>query len=209
MSATLSRRGVLAAVGGAVAGPALGQDRPPTLTILGDSITSGYGLPPADGLPRQLGLALARRKSAWRVHGAGVAGDTTGRALRRLDRSLAANTSLCIVALGANDVLTGEPPSRVRANLTAIIDRLSARRIPVVLAGLRLPPYLGARYADAFNAVFADLGRRRGVTLIPDWLDGVLGDPSLNQPDRIHPNAAGVRRLAERLAVAVVIAAPR
>ncbi len=208
MDSALPRRGILAGLASAIAGPGLAQSRP-TLTILGDSITSGYGLRPTDSLPRQLGLALARRGADWHVHGAGVAGDTTGRALQRLDRSLAANTRLCIVALGANDVLIGAPPEQFGANLTSILDRLSSRRIPVILAGLRLPPYLGARYADDFNAVFADLGRRAGVTLIPNWLEGVVGDPRLNQPDRIHPNAAGVRRIAERLADTVVKVAPR
>ncbi|MET0336507.1 MAG: GDSL-type esterase/lipase family protein, partial [Caulobacter sp.] len=179
MHPTLPRRGILAALPSVIAASAFAQTRP-TLTILGDSITSGYGLPAADSLPRQLGLALARRGAGWRVHGAGVAGDTSGQALRRLDRSLAAGTSLCIVALGANDVLVGAPPERLSANLTTIVDRLSSRQIRVILAGLRLPPYLGARYAADFNAVFADLGRRAGVTLIPNWLEGVVGDPTLN-----------------------------
>ncbi|MDG2521302.1 GDSL-type esterase/lipase family protein [Caulobacter segnis] len=180
-----------------------------TLTLLGDSITSGYGLPPSQRLPRQLQSELHRRDLSWRVHGAGAAGDTTGDALRRLNRSIAPGTSLCIVAVGANDVLTGVAPAQFSADLTALVGTLRSRGIIVILAGLHLPPYLGAGYAEAFNSTFIRLGRRAGVTLIPNWLAGVLGDPALNQADCIHPNGAGVRIIARRLADAVAIAAPR
>ena len=181
--------------------PGAGADLP-VVAILGDSITAGYGLPARDALPAQLEAALAAAGTPVRVRAAGVSGDTTAGALARLDFSIQDDTDLCVVALGGNDLLQGIEPATMRANLEAIITRLKARNIPVLLAGMQAPPSYGA-YATDFAAVFEGLARDHDIPLYPFLLDGVALDPALNQDDGIHPNAAGVKVIAQRLAPVV------
>ncbi|WP_300574659.1 arylesterase [Phenylobacterium sp.] len=181
--------------------PGAGADLP-VVAILGDSITAGYGLPARDALPAQLEAALTAAGTPVRVRAAGVSGDTTAGALARLGFSIQDDTDLCVVAVGGNDLLQGIEPARMRANLEAIITGLQARNIPVLLAGMQAPPSYGA-YATEFAAVFADLARDHDIPLYPFLLDGVALDPALNQDDGIHPNAAGVKVIAQRLAPAV------
>ena len=200
-----TRRAVLAfAAAAAVAAPArAAPNRPKVITMLGDSITAGYGLPAAAALPNQLHLALQRLGVANVVRGAGVSGDTTADGLARVDFSIRPPTDLTIVALGGNDLLQGVDPRRVRANLDGILARLQARRIPVLLAGVRAPVEIGGGYAREFNAVFASVAARHKAALFPDLLAGVARNRALNQGDGIHPNAEGVRIIAARLAPAV------
>jgi acyl-CoA thioesterase-1 len=181
--------------------PGAGADLP-VVAILGDSITAGYGLPARDALPAQLEAALAAAGTPVRVRAAGVSGDTTAGALARLDFSIQDDTDLCVVAVGGNDLLQGIEPARMRANLEAIITGLQARNIPVLLAGMQAPPSYGA-YATDFTAVFESLAQTYDIPLYPFLLDGVALDPALNQDDGIHPNAAGVKIIAQRLAPAV------
>lgn len=170
-----------------------------TVTLLGDSLTAGYGLRAAEALPRRLAEVLAGADPEVRVIGAGVSGDTTRDGLARVDRDVREDTKLCVVALGANDMMQLAPAERVRANLTAILDRLAARGIPPLLCGMRAPPWLGA-YAWSFDAVFPDVARACGAPLMPFLLQGVALHPAYVLPDRIHPNARGVARMAETLA---------
>jgi acyl-CoA thioesterase I len=170
------------------------------VTILGDSITAGYGLPAAAALPARLRAALAAIGAPAEVRAAGVSGDTTAGGLARLDFSVQADTDVCLVALGGNDLLQGLDPRNTRANLTAIVRRLKARRIAVVLAGVAAPAVVGAAYARDFNAAFVAVARAQKVAFYPDLLAGVAGRPALNQRDGIHPNAAGARLVAARLA---------
>ena len=170
------------------------------VTILGDSITAGLGLPAADALPARLQAALTAAGWPARVRGAGVSGDTTAAGLARLDFSVQADTDLCIVALGGNDLLQGLDVKATRANLDRIIKRLKARHIGVLLAGLSAPNAIGAAYARDFDGVFPALARANAVPLYPNLLDGVGQTPRLNQRDGIHPNAAGVQIIAGRLA---------
>ncbi|MDP1988698.1 MAG: arylesterase [Phenylobacterium sp.] len=172
------------------------------VAILGDSITAGYGLPASEALPAQLEAALAAAGTPVRVRAAGVSGDTTAGALARLGFSIQNDTDLCVVAVGGNDLLQGIEPARMRANLEAIITGLQARNISVLLAGMQAPPSYGA-YATDFAAVFTELARTYDIPLYPFLLDGVALDPALNQDDGIHPNAAGVKIIAQRLAPAV------
>jgi acyl-CoA thioesterase-1 len=197
----VGRRALIAAVLAAAAPPVLAAGAPPVLTILGDSITAGLGLPAAAALPAQLGAALARLRVAAVVRGAGVSGDTTADGLARLDFSVQPDTAVCLVALGGNDLLQGLDPKSVRANLDAIVRRLKARRIGVVLAGLAAPRAVGAGYAKDFGAVFPAVAPAEGVALYPDLLAGV--GPALRQGDGIHPNAAGVKLIAAGLAPVV------
>ncbi|MEH6675613.1 arylesterase [Phenylobacterium sp.] len=181
--------------------PGAGADLP-VVAILGDSITAGYGLPAREALPAQLETALAAAGTPVRVRAAGVSGDTTAGALARLDFSIQDDTDLCVVAVGGNDLLQGIEPARMRANLEAIITGLQGRNIPVLLAGMQAPPSYGA-YATDFTAVFESLAQTYDIPLYPFLLDGVALDPALNQDDGIHPNATGVKIIAQRLAPAV------
>ena len=187
---------------GLIAGPAFAEPAP-VVTMLGDSITAGYGLPVAAALPARLQAALARIGIPATVRGAGVSGDTSADGLARVDFSVQADTSLCVVALGGNDLLQGLDPKATRANLETIMRRLKARRIRVVLAGLTAPRAIGAGYARDFDAIFPAVAKAEGVALYPDLLAGVARTPTLNQRDGIHPNAAGVEIIAARLAPVV------
>jgi len=182
--------------------PPLAAGDLPVVALLGDSITAGYGLPAREALPAQLEAALAAAGTPARVRAAGVSGDTTAGALARVDFSIQDDTDLCVVALGGNDLLQGIEPATMRANLEGIITRLKARNIPVLLAGMQAPPSYGA-YATDFAAVFEGLARDHDIPLYPFLLDGVALDPALNQDDGIHPNAAGVKVIAQRLAPVV------
>jgi acyl-CoA thioesterase-1 len=198
----ISRRALIAAGAAALPLPALAA-RGPVVTILGDSITAGYGLPQAASLPIQLHLALEKLHVPNIVRGAGVAGDTTGDGAARVDFSIRPDTQVVVVALGGNDLLQGVDPKTTRANLDKILTRLKQRHMGVVLAGLHAPPELGAGYARDFDAVFVSLAKAHGVTLYPDLLAGVSRNRALNQADAIHPNAQGVLVIAKRLAPVV------
>jgi acyl-CoA thioesterase-1 len=129
---------------------------------------------------------------------AGVSGDTTADGLGRLNFSVQADTDVCLVALGGNDLLQGLDPKTTRANLAAIVQRLKARRMGVVLAGMTVPRAVGAGYARDFGAVFPAVARAERVPIYPDLLAGV--GPGLRQRDGIHPNATGVKIIATGLA---------
>jgi|SRR5579859_43932 len=198
----ISRRTLF--VAGAAAIPAYALAAPaPIVTILGDSITAGFGLIQQASLPSQLHVALEKLHVANVVRGAGVSGDTTGDGAARVDFSVRDDTQVVVVALGGNDLLQGVDPKTTRANLERILARLKARRMGVVLAGLHAPPELGASYAREFDAVFPALAKAYGVAFYPDLLAGVARKPALNQPDAIHPNAQGVLVIAKQLAPVV------
>jgi acyl-CoA thioesterase I len=173
--------------------------RPIRILAFGASIVAGYGLDAADSLPAQLEQALKAHGVDATVIDAGVSGDTSAGGLARLDWSLADNPDLVIVDLGGNDALRAIDPRTTEANLDAIVTRLKAEKRGVLIAGMLAPPNLGKDYADAFNAVFPAVAARHDVTLYPFLLDGVVADPALNQADGIHPNAAGVKVIVERM----------
>ena len=181
------------------------------VTMLGDSITAGYGLPAAAALPSQLHLALAKLGVANAVRAAGVSGDTTAGGLARVDFSVRKDTDLAIVALGGNDLLQGLDTGETRANLDGIVKKLQARHIRVLVACIGAPPQIGGGYARDFNALFASVAKARGAVLYPDLLDGVGRNPALKQGDAIHPNARGAAIIAGKLApvVAKALAAHR
>lgn len=175
---------------------------PPLVTVLGDSITAGLGLAADMALPARLQAALDRIGTRSRVRGFGVLGDTSAGGLSRVDR-VPAETLVCVVALGGNDLLQGVDPSMTKANLRAIVQRLKERDIRVVLAGVRAPALLGVDYARRFTALYPDLAREQGVFYAPDFFTGVIGVSRYMQRDGIHPNAEGARIIAERLAPVV------
>ncbi len=169
------------------------------LLVLGDSLTAGFGLPRAEGFQAQLVRALAEKGITVRIIDGAVSGDTTAGGRARLDWVLADGADAAIVELGANDGLRGLDPGRMEANLAAILDRLAARGIPVLFSGMFAPPNLGPDYQAAYRGAFDRLGARAGLIYDPFFLEGVAGVPALNQDDRLHPNAAGVRHIVARL----------
>lgn len=203
-----TRRGTILGFGAmfALSTGAHAVEKPAIVTVLGDSITAGLGLPAREALPAQLQGALERLGVKAMVRGAGVSGDTTGGGLARVDFSVAPDTNVCVVALGGNDLLQGADPKATKANLRRIIEKLKARRIRVVLAGVRAPPLIGASYAREFTNLYPSLAREMGVIYQPDFITGVVGVARLMQRDGIHPNAAGAKIVAERLAPTVATA---
>lgn len=199
-----TRRALIAGLALAPAAPVFAQAKPRIVTLLGDSITAGLGLPARDALPYQLELAVNRLGGNVRVRGAGVSGDTSAAGLARVDFSVQADTNLCAIAFGGNDLLQGLDPKRTAANLDKMIVKLKARRIRVLLCGLKPPPALGASYARDFTAIFSNLARKHSVALYPDLLAGVAGNPRLNQGDGIHPTAEGVKIITRGLAPTVI-----
>jgi acyl-CoA thioesterase-1 len=181
-----------------IAGPALAEG--PRIVALGDSLTHGYGLSPADGFVPQL-QAWLRANGAPEavVINAGVSGDTTAGGLARLDWSLSDGADALIVELGGNDLLRGIDPASSRANLDAILTQAGARGLPVLVSGMRAPGNYGPDFKQAFDAMYPELAETHGALLDPFFLEGVTEDRSLWQEDGLHPNAAGVRVIVERI----------
>jgi acyl-CoA thioesterase-1 len=172
---------------------------PPRLLVLGDSLSAGYGLPHEQGFEVQLQQALRARGHEVSIIDGAVSGDTSAGGRARLDWALGDGADAAIVELGANDGLRGLDPKDMEANLTAILDALAAKHIPVLLTGMYAPPNLGPDYEAAFRAVYERLGKRPGVLYDPFFLQGVATVDDLNQADRMHPNPEGVRRIVARI----------
>ena len=172
---------------------------PVRLLVLGDSLTAGYGLPHDEGFQVQLTRALSKAGYDVTINDGSVSGDTSAGGRARLDWALGGGADAAIVELGANDGLRGLDPAAMEANLRAILDQLAAKGVPVLLTGMYAPPNLGPDYQAAFRAVYDKLGRRPGVLYDPFFLEGVATDEALNQADRLHPNAEGVRRIVARI----------
>jgi acyl-CoA thioesterase-1 len=178
----------------------------PKVVFLGDSLTAGYRLPVAEAFPALLAERLAASGRPARVVNAGVSGDTTAGGLARLDWILSQQPDLVVVELGANDGLRGLPLEASEANLRAIVEGSRAAGAEVLLLAMRLPPNYGADYTRSFEAIYPRVAAEAGATLVPFFLAGIAGQPELNLPDGIHPNAAGHRRAAENLLPHVVAA---
>ncbi len=168
------------------------QQKTLTILALGDSLTAGYGLAADEAFPVQLEAHLRMRGYRVRLINAGVSGDTTEDGLLRLESALHCRPDLAIVELGANDALQMLDVRQAKANLAAILSRMQSAGIPVILAGMKAPPYLGAAYVAAFDPIFPQLAEQFGVPLYPFFLAGVAGRPELNLADGIHPTAAGI-----------------
>jgi acyl-CoA thioesterase I len=183
----------------------------PLVIAFGDSLYAGYQLGPTEGLAPQLQAALVAAGSPARVQNAGVSGDTTAAGRARLSFVLdnaAEKPALVVLGLGGNDMLRGIGAAETRANLTAMMDELKRRDIPVVLTGMLAAPNLGSDYGKAFNAIFPDLAARYGAALYPFILDRVITDPKLMLPDGVHPKAEGVTIMAKGIAPIVAKTLP-
>jgi acyl-CoA thioesterase-1 len=173
----------------------------------GDSLTAGYGLPPGQGFAPQLEDMLRRNGVRAFVTNAGVSGNTAAQGRARLKWTLdglKTKPDLAIVALGANDMLRGLPPKQTRADLDAIVTELKRRGIPVLIAGMLAAPNLGSRYMAEYNRIFPDLAREHGATLYPFFLAGVVGNPALALPDRVHPNFQGIKKMVSGITPTVL-----
>jgi acyl-CoA thioesterase-1 len=174
--------------------------QPVRLLVLGDSLTAGYGLPKNQAFPARLQKALGEAGIRATVIDAGVSGDTSAGGLARLNWAIGdPPPDFAIVELGANDGLRGLSPKAMEANLDAILAKLKARNVRVLLAGMRAPRNLGREYAEEFDGVFARLAQKHDAVLYPFFLDGVATDPAFNQGDGLHPNAAGVDVIVRRI----------
>jgi acyl-CoA thioesterase-1 len=172
----------------------------------GDSLTAGYQLRPNESFPARLEAELRRQGRDVRVVNAGVSGDTTAQGRARLSwvlHGLQQQPDLAIVALGANDMLRGQPPAQARANLDAIIGELRKRGIPVIVAGMLAAPNLGPEYTKEYNAIFPGLARQHNATLYPFFLRGVAGNRARLLADGMHPNPAGVQVMVAGMAPVV------
>jgi acyl-CoA thioesterase-1 len=181
--------------------PAAGR----TLRILafGDSLMAGYCLRKGEGFAAQLEALLRAEGLDVEVINGGVSGNTAGHARSRVRWTLDAlrpPPGLAVVSFGGNDILRAVPPEETREDLEAVLQEFARRGIPVLLAGMLAPPFLGARYTRAFNAIFPDLAAKYGLPFYPFLLAGVAGNASLNLPDRVHPNGDGVARMVKGLA---------
>jgi acyl-CoA thioesterase I len=181
----------------ALAAPAAAD--PIRIVALGDSLTAGYGLDAASSFAAELEKALKAHGHDVVVVNAGVSGDTASDGLARVDWSVGDDADAVIVELGANDALRGVDPEITRDALDKLVARLTQHRLPVLLAGMLAPPNLGTEYGQAFDAIYPDLAGKYGALLYPFFLDGVAARPDLNQADGIHPNAAGVAVIVERI----------
>ena len=176
---------------------------PLRIVALGDSLTAGYGLESPDAFTGALQAALVARGHDVVIVNAGVSGDTASDGLARVDWSVGEDAEAVIVELGANDALRGVDPAITRDALDKLLARLDERDLPVLLAGMLAPPNLGADYAAAFNPIYPELAEKHGAILYPFFLDGVAADTALNQPDGLHPTAAGVAVIVERIVPSV------
>lgn len=168
----------------------------------GDSLYAGYGLDRGQSLPDAVQARLRRAGVNATVVNAGVSGDTTAAGRQRLAfvlDQMKQKPELVMLGLGGNDVLRQISPAETRANLTAMVEELHRRELPVLLTGMRAPPNLGPEYVGAFDTIWPDLAKRYDEKLYPFILDGVIGNPALMQGDRVHPNAQGVARIADRV----------
>ena len=174
-----------------------------TIVALGDSLTAGYGLSRQQAWPALIGERMRAAGYQFEIVNAGSSGDTTTGGLRRLPGLLRAHKKIDIfvLELGINDAFRGVPIEQIRSNLEAIIDQVRARQptAAIVIAGMQLPNVSSDDYVGAFGRIFRVVAEEKRATLIPFFLEGVGGNPELNQWDRVHPNAAGQRVLAENV----------
>ena len=172
----------------------------PAIVAFGDSLTAAYGIVNEDQwFTTLLQRKLDEKGRRYRVLNHGLSGDTSAGGVRRLDWALEGNVKFLILELGGNDGLRGLPVAEMKKNLAEIIERSQARGVTVILAGMEAPPNLGEEYTGQFRQAYRDLAKKYKITLIPFLLDGVAGLREMNQPDGIHPNAAGEKVMTENV----------
>jgi len=171
------------------------------ILVLGDSLSGGFGLKPSEAYPALLESKLRAAGLNFQLTNASQTGGTTEGGLERLPAHLKRKIDIFILELGINDAFRGVPVAQIQNNLQQMIDKVKARNpnVRVVIAGMQLPNYGADDYVSAFGKMFSELATRNRATLVHYLLEGVAGDPSLNLPDGIHPNANGQRILTENV----------
>ena len=171
------------------------------ILVLGDSLSQGFGLRSTQAYPALLTEKLRATNLSFEITNASQTGGTTDGGLHRLPAHLKRKIDIFVLELGINDAFRGVPIAEIRNNLQAIIDQVKARNpnVRIIIAGMQLPNYASDDYVFAFSQIYADLAAKNSAALIPYLLEGVSGDPHLNQPDRVHPNAAGQKILADNV----------
>jgi acyl-CoA thioesterase-1 len=172
-----------------------------TILVFGDSLSDGFMLKRSQAYPALLAKKLQAAGLNFQVINASAAGGTTEGGLERLPPHLKRRIDIFILELGINDSFRGVAVDAIQTNLQQIVDGVKARNpnVRIVIAGMQLPNYSADDYVSAFGKLFGDLATRNNAALVPYLLEGVAGDPSLNLPDGIHPNAAGQKILAENV----------
>lgn len=172
-----------------------------TILFFGDSLTAAMGLDPAEGFPAEIQQKIDSIGLNYEVVNAGLSGETTAGGRNRIQWVLNQKVDVFVLELGANDGLRGIPVEETRQNLQAIIDIVRAKNpnVEIILAGMQVPPNLGQDYTEEFKNVFPELAQENDLHLIPFLLEGVAGNPSLNQQDRIHPTEEGYDIVAENV----------
>lgn len=175
------------------------QNEPITIVFYGDSLTAGYGVGTELAFPALVGEKLVQAGHDVEIVNSGVSGETSAGGLTRIDWVMGRKTDIFILELGANDGLRGLPLAQTELNLQAIIDKVNAKYpdAQIVIAGMMVPPNMGPNYSQQFVQIFGRLAKKNDALLIPFLLDGVAGNPELNQPDGIHPNVKGHEIVAE------------
>src|SRR5215467_2192644 len=164
-----------------------------TILVLGDSLSQGFGLAPSEAYPMLLAKKLRAAGLNFQITNASASGGTTEGGLERLPAHLKRKIDIFILELGINDAFRGLPVDQIQSNLQQIIDKVKTRNpeVRLVIVGMQLPNSAADDYVSAFGKIFADLASKNRAALVPYLLDGVAGNPLLNLPDGIHPNAAG------------------
>src|SRR6267378_2601055 len=181
--------------------PGISAAQTKTILVFGDSLSDGFMLKRSEAYPALLAKKLHAAGLTFQVTNASAAGGTTEGGLERLPPHLKRKIDIFILELGINDAFRGLSVDQIQSNLQQIIDKVKARNpnVRVVIAAMQLPNYAADDYVSAFRKMFGDLASRNNAALVPYLLQGVAGDPSLNLSDSIHPNAAGLKILAENV----------
>ena len=175
----------------------------PKVTVLffGTSLTAGYGLDPSQAFPLLVAKKSAAEGLPITAINAGLSGETSAGALRRIDWALRRPVDILVLETGGNDALRALDATALKANLLAIVARVRKVQpdVKILLAVMEAPPNLGARYTVGFRDAYQSVARSEGLTLLPFLLDGVAGKPELNQDDGVHPNPAGEKIVADNV----------
>ena len=167
------------------------------VVVLGDSLSVTPSM--GQAFPAQLQTMIERERLPWTVTNAGVSGDTTAGGARRVQSVITAEVGVLVLELGANDALAGVDPRVIERNLSTMVEAARARDIAVLLCGMETIPTRGLDYLFDFHQIFPGIAQQYNIPLVPFLLRGVALIPAMNGPDRIHPNAAGARRIAENV----------
>lgn len=171
-----------------------------TIVAVGDSLTAGLGVEEAQAYPAQLARKLQANGFNYNVINAGISGETSSGARARIEWIVSSlNPDIVILETGANDGLRGIDPRLLETNLDDICTFLNEHNVQVLLAGMQMLPNLGPEYIQSFATIYSRMAQKHKAVFMPFFLEGVAGDPKLNQPDRIHPTADGYRRIVDNL----------